>query len=291
MKFLILFIVLALLSKLPLPHRSTKSRSFSGWLRLWESRQSFHSLHRHLKYFCLAIMPTALLAVVFYYLQPYAWGLWSVALEITLLLYVLSHINIQRYFKQYVEHLKAGETEAAFECAQTYLAVPEIDLENDVTTLNLQVLKVLLYRWFEYFFLMVFWYAVADVAGVLLAWFSVQYARSVDCDEQANRYLFWLEWLPVRLLGLTYGLAGNLTRALPIWKQHAWGTHTDNRQMLFDLATSALSHNGEERCWHSAEEHRERAVSDLEEWHALHLRSMSIWLVLLAIGTIGGWWL
>ncbi len=130
---------------------------------------------------------------------------------------------------------------------------------------------------------------IADVAGVLLAWFSVQYARASDCDQKAWRYLHWLEWIPVRLLGLTYGLAGNFMRALPVWQSYLWQLKASGADVLFSVASSALSHNGEQRQWHSVADDGEAAARELEEWHQLHLRSVSIWMVMIAAATVGGW--
>lgn len=288
MKFLIVFIALTLQNRLPLPNRSTSSRSFKAWLGFWLKRSVFGRLPRHIKYFWVVILPTILTAIAFYYLEQLAWGLWAALLEIALLLYVLSHISFERHFDAYLKDLESGDTQGAFHCAERLLAIPEVELINDTNTLNLQVVKVLLHRWFEYFFLMVFWYMVADVAGILLAWFSVQYARASECDAKAWRYLHWLEWIPSRLLGLTYGLAGNFVRALPVWQRYLWQTETSSADVLFNVACSSLSSNGEEKQWHNVEDNAALAAKELEEWHSLHLRSMSIWMVAIAVATIGG---
>jgi AmpE protein len=97
-----------------------------------------------------------------------------------------------------------------------------------------------------------------------------------------------LEWGPVRLLGLTYGLAGNFMPALPVWRQQLWQWNVHSANLLFDVASSALSTNNEQRRWHKADENAEAAARDLEEWHTLHLRSVSIWMVVIAVATIGG---
>ncbi|WP_430461709.1 regulatory signaling modulator protein AmpE [Thalassolituus sp. LLYu03] len=288
MKFLILFISLLAQYKLPLPQRSTRSRSFARWLGFFQPQQWFMRLPRHLKFALIVVLPTLLMAFAFWYLDRFLWGLISFALEILLLLYVLSHSGIERHLKEYQNDLKSGDTQGAFLCAEQYLAVPEASVSEDADNLNQQVIKALMHRWFEYFFLMVFWYMVADVAGVLLAWFSVQYARASDCDEKAGRYLHWLEWIPARLLGLTYGLAGNFMRALPVWQSYLWQLNANSADVLFQVACSALSNNGEQRTWHSIAEGGETAAQELQEWQQLHMRSVSVWMVMIAAATVGG---
>ena len=184
MKFLIVFIALFMRHQLPLSQRSSRSRSFQRWLQLALSSPLIARAPRLIKYLLIVVMPAALGMVAFHYLEQYFWGLLAFVLEIILLLYVLSHVSFQRHFQQYKQDVMAGNLQSAYHCAEQYIALPEIELVDDAHTLNLQVIKTLLQRWFEYFFLMVFWYMVADVGGVLLAWFSVQYARASHCDER-----------------------------------------------------------------------------------------------------------
>jgi len=288
MKFLIVFIALLIQNNVPLPQRSTRSRSFAAWLGFWLQRGFFVRLPRHLKYSVAVLLPVVLISAAFYLILPLAWGLVALVLEVALLLYVLSHISFERHLQAYLQDLEQGDTQGAYHCAEKYLAVPEVALAEDTATLNLQVIRVLLHRWFEYFFLMVFWYMVADVPGVLLAWFSVQYARASECDARAWRYLHWLEWIPARLLGLTFGLAGNFMRALPVWQRFLWQTQASSAEVLYEVANSALAHNGEEKQWHRVDEDAEMAARELQEWQSLHMRSMSIWMVAIAVATIGG---
>ena len=288
MKFLILFGALFLKKLLPLPARTTQSRSFQYWLNLWRRWPFFLKSHRHFKFMSVVIVPAILVTLLAWQLQPFAWGLWSVALEILLLLYVLAHLSIDEYLEEYRHDLVAGDTQGAYRCAKQYLAVPEVSLTDDVDSMNTQVIRTLLHRWFEYFFLMVFWYMVADVAGIMLAWLSVQYARASDCDDQAWRYLHWLEWGPARLLGLTYGLAGNMVRALPVWRSYLWQWRTHSAEVLFSVACRALSNNGEENPPCSAEQ-GEDAAQELAQWQELHWHCVSIWMVVIAVATLGGW--
>ncbi|WP_338353251.1 regulatory signaling modulator protein AmpE [Thalassolituus oleivorans] len=288
MKFLIVFIVLMMQARLPLPQRSTRSRSFNKWLQLCRKLPKFAWVHRHVRYTLVVIVPTVAISAAFFWAEHWAWGLGTVLLEILLLTYVLSHISIGKHLADYRHDLSEGDTQGAYHCAEQFLAVPEVTVTDDISAMNEQVIRALLHRWFEYFFLMVFWYMVADVAGVLLAWFSVQYARAQECDDRAWRYLHWLEWGPVRLLGLTYGLAGNFMRALPVWRQQLWQLDAHSADILFNVASSALSANGEQRRWHKADENAAEAARDLDEWHSLHLRSVSIWMVVIAIAAVGG---
>lgn len=288
MKFLVLFVVLLWQQRFPLPHRSTSSRTFQWWLSRIERLPGFIRWHRHVRYSITAVLPTILISAGIALADPYAFGLLSVVLKILLLLYVLSHISIGKHLEAYRSDLRKGDTQGAYHCADQYLAVPEVEVSDDLSTMNHQVIRALLHRWFEYFFLMVFWYLVADIAGILLAWFSLQYARTTHCDAQAWRYLHWIEWIPVRLLGLTYALAGNFFSAFPIIHSYLWDRTTHSADVLYRVANESLSGDSGPVS-HPVSESPEEAADELERWQQLHIRSLSVWMVLIATATVGGY--
>lgn len=289
MKFLIVFIAVLLVKYLPLKERSAESAGFKKWLSAWQKSQRFTGLNNHLKYTLVVLVPTIIGVLAFCYIQPYFWGLVTLVLEILLLVYVLIHADVDRHIEQYQQELSAGNLEGAYEVAKNNLSLKETI--DDFSTLNEVVIKTLLYRWFCYFFLMIFWYVLADVGGVLLAWLSVQYAQENTGDEKACVYLRILEFIPARLVGLTYVLAGNLRHALPVWRHYLKLWYASNADLLFDTSCAALAEGKEKRQWSSAEEDAKAAAAEQEEWQRLHLYSISIWLVMIAAATVGGWWL
>ena len=288
MKFLVLFVVLLWQIRFPLPHRSTSSRTFTRWLALVGKLPRFLKWPRHLRYGVIVVMPTVVITVAMLLADPYAFGLVSVALKILLLLYVLSHMSIGKHLEAYRADLRRGDTQGAYHCAEQYLSVPEVSVTDDLNAMNHQVIRALLHRWFEYFFLMVFWYMIGGVAGILLAWFTLQYARATRCDAEGWRYLHWIEWIPVRLLGLTYGLAGNFLNAFPLWQSYLRDLTTNSSEVLYRLAEESLESQGKDRHWHSISENSEIAAEELDEWQRLHIRSLSVWMILIAAATVGG---
>lgn len=289
MKFLIVFIAVLLVWRFPLPERSTESSGFKKWQSLWHKFNAFNGFNRHIKYSLVVLVPTIIGVLGFCYIQPYFWGLVTLVLEILLLVYVLIHADVTRHLDQYQQELTAGNLEGAYEVAKKSLSLKES--EEGFSTLNERVIKTLLYRWFSYFFLMIFWYVLADVGGVLLAWLSVQYAQQNADDEKACLYLRILEFIPARLVGLTFVLAGNLMHSLPVWRHYVKQWYASNADLLFNIGCAALAEGKEQRQWSNANEDAAAAVAELEEWQRLHFYSISIWLVIIAIATLGGWFL
>ena len=296
MKFLVLFLAVLLHYQLPLRAGVRRFGSFPGWLARVHRWPWLSSLGADLRCALVMGVPVLAFALVFRFVESLAWGLPAAVLEVGLLYLILSQLTMLESLEQYREALLKGDVQGAFEIADRSLAVRAIGLSNDARTMNQGVMRAVLFRWFQYFFMMVFWYMVADVAGVVLAWLTLQYAHvRPQGDEdfsnpRASWYLHWLEWLPVRLLGLTYGLAGNMTNALPVWRAALWNTGSPSEQVLTDIASAALAADGQ-REWHSVESDVAAAAMELEEWHQLHWRSLSVWMVWLAVATIGGWML
>lgn len=277
MKFLVIALVWMMLLNLPLPNRDGESKGFSYWLGLWHKLIKFQRIPDGVLYAVVVVMPAVAMFVISYYLEPIAWGLPNLVVEVLLVLFVLMHADIQRHVESYQTKVAAGDYQGAFLCAQESLGIrlaPEVELSYE--TVTEEVIKTLLYRWFEYFFLMLFWYVIADVAGIILVWLALQYAKKVPESTVAQRFLYLLEAIPVRLLALTYGLAGNLTQALPVWNHTWFNWQQPHAELLYSVAKSALA---DVPC----------NVEVSPEWQRLHRYSVSIWLVIIAIATLGGW--
>lgn len=297
MKFLILFITLLLQHYRKIERSTTQSRSFSRWFQLFQKRRWFQKLGRNGRYMLVVFIPSILIGGSFILVEDLFWGLPAILLEVALLLYVLSHADFHRHVETYQKDLEAGNIESAYLCAEQHLSIPEIQLSEKLSELHDQVCHTLLHRWFEFFFLMVFWFFVLGVPGVLLAWFSLQYSQLVHCDEKAWRPLHWLSWIPARLLGLTFALAGNFVQAISVWKQSLWKLRAPADVVLYKVALASISISistsssmatSTDTSITDAESDRQVACDQMQELQDLHTRSVIIWLVIIALITIVG---
>jgi len=291
MKFLILFFTLMLQRYRAINRSSTESRSFTKWFKLFQKRTWFKKLGRNGRYILVVFLPSIVIGGTFVVIEDQLWGLPAIVLEIALLLYVLSHADFDRHVDQYRQDLQNGDIQGAYRCADQYLAVPEIELSDELAKMHDQVCHTILHRWFEFFFLMVFWFLVLGVPGVLLAWFSLQYSQLVHCEEKAWRPLHWLSWIPARLLGLTFTLAGNFVQGVIIWQQTLWKWRTPADVVLYKVALASLSGHGSENhleAMSNAESDTQVACDQMQELQLLHSRSAIVWLVIIALITIVG---
>ena len=293
MKFLILFFTLLIQRFTHIKRRSTSSRTYGAWHKMFAQRGWYNKLGRWGRYSFIVLLPAAVIGITFVVAESQFWGWPAIVLEIALMLYVLSHADFEDHFQQYKKDLESGDVQGAYRCAEQYLSVPEIELSDELNRMHDQVCHTILYRWFEFFFLMVFWFLILGVPGVLLAWFSLQYSQIVHCDEKAWRPLHWLEWVPSRLLGLTFALAGNYDKAMPVWRASLWKWQVPADDALYRVALASVVGEFDEEgkpCqqFTSIADDTRAACDQMTALQRLHRRSASIWLVLIALTTIVG---
>ena len=164
----------------------------------------------------------------------------------------------------------------------------------------------LIYRCFEKMFIMVFSYLLAGAFGVLFAYASYQLRDSHDAhqnEKQVNLVagmIAILEWIPVRLLALTFSLVGNFVLCFDQLKPRFLDfTQRPNSADLYEYASCALSGrsgtgavSGEPSPaqFDLSDEVSERLeqAGEVEALQALLERSQAIWLVALALFTLLG---
>lgn len=164
----------------------------------------------------------------------------------------------------------------------------------------------LIYRCFEKMFIMIFSYLLAGAVGVLFAYVSYQLRDSHDehqNEKQVNLIagmIFILEWIPVRLLALTFCLVGNFVLCFDQLKPRFLDfTQRSNSADLYVYASCALSGMSgsggtagvplsAQNDPTDAESERLTQAREVQALQALLERSQAIWLVVLALLTLLG---
>lgn len=164
----------------------------------------------------------------------------------------------------------------------------------------------LVYRCFEKMFIMIFSYLLAGAFGVLFAYVSYQLRDSHDelqNQKQVNLIagmIFMLEWIPVRLLTLTFSLVGNFVLCFDQLKPRFLDfTQRSHSADLYEYASCALSDRSGTGAFAGGpltaqfdltDEAGERLAQteEVEALQALLERSQAIWLVGLALFTLLG---
>ncbi len=161
--------------------------------------------------------------------------------------------------------------------------------------------KHLVYRSFEKMFVQFFWYLALGPAGVLVSYISYQLRDGRNeqthpkSAETIDSVILLLEWIPLRLVALSFSLAGNFVHCFNQLKQSFWefGRKEDNAGLLYSFAGFALF-GGIAREEANAEEGdantrgRNYQAYEIESLQGLLERCQLLWLSLLALFTIFG---
>jgi membrane protein required for beta-lactamase induction len=154
-------------------------------------------------------------------------------------------------------------------------------------TIALGILKQSYLRTFS----ILFWFIILGPIGAILYRSSHTLKQTMpgmsdlglDFRSGVNRLLYLLDWVPVRITAFTYALSGNFHDATYKW----WNSHNDKES---DSADSILSKAGSGALGlEKATSESEEPAVDAEMAQALTLRSLTIWIGVLALISITNW--
>lgn len=135
-------------------------------------------------------------------------------------------------------------------------------------------------------FAVVFWFIVLGPAGAVLYRMSCLLPRHLEEGDEVASYIYrikgMLDWIPTRLIGLTYALIGrHFFAVFKYWHESLSVGFAKSNEFMWRTALRAVGSLNVSLTHVSEEEGT--AVIDLV------LRAQIIWLVLLAVFTIGMW--
>jgi AmpE protein len=230
-------------------------------------------------------IPVIILHLLLSSMAHHHWGFAAFAVELLVLLYALGRGNLDRQITLITADLPPHELQAAFADAvvvNTACREGNIQTEGDPCE---QAFKALPYRIFERTFVVIFWFylfgAPAALAYRLLALHAdrVLVEHRLKSADLALRWLWLLEWLPVRLLALTLGLVGNFSYALSAAKARVFCRITGTAEFLHNVVQGALGNKQSELGL------SRQGVNDIT---AIFGRAMTCWMVVIAILVIVG---
>ncbi len=127
----------------------------------------------------------------------------------------------------------------------------------------------LLLQSYQKIFALLFWYFVFGPVGLAL-YIVVETLRTQLPDQKYFVLTHGvLDWVPIRLVGLSFALAGNFSAVFKVWMKDLFQPVTDNQDQILAYAQPALVIDPD-------------AIS-------LVRRALIIWLVVMALVTIGSW--
>jgi len=249
------------------------------------------------------LVPILTLFLVLTLIQGQVFGVPTMLLHILVLLVALDRTQPGRLAKGFLEHFASGNLDSCRSWLKSELAVAsDVDL-GDRVSIGRYFSRQLTYRCFERMFVMYFWYLVTGPVGVVFCYISYQLRDSHREDQPSDEVKFVklvvavLEWIPLRLLALTFSLAGNFVHSFNRIRGSFWSFQTgpESGELLYGCAAFAVGGMAAEEDEGSSglagsesvqQSQWKQEAQHIEALQALLERSQSIWLALLALGTI-----
>ncbi len=244
------------------------------------------------------VVPLFSLAVILTITGDSVFGLAAMLVHILVLLVALDRTQPGQLAKDFLVKWNAGDMSACVDFLQQKFASSNPPSTDEPALIGSFFSKQLTYRSFERMFVMFFWYMCTGPLGVLLSYVSYQLRDSHAEQQPQNQVdlvglvIQLLEWMPLRLLALTFSLAGNWVQCFERVRHSFWqfGQENDNAELLYGYAKCATS--GllvSSRVGDTEEiEAQDNESAEIQAFLGLLERSQTIWLSVLALITIVG---
>jgi AmpE protein len=161
------------------------------------------------------LVPTLLVGFIYYWLEAHLWLL-ALPFAACVLWLCMGGTLTARAVESFINAGRAEHWQAALE-AYRQLDGEETVTEGDWQGLNRAMLQRTAYLSFSHLFAALFWFSLLGPAGALgyrLACLSVHN----QAWPAMNRFVWYLDWPVVRLLGLTFAFTGNFLVFLQRWR-------------------------------------------------------------------------
>jgi AmpE protein len=200
--------------------------------------------------------------------------------------------------KDFLEKFRGGDMADCIDFLKQEFHATSLPGVDDKDGIGKYFSKQLTYRSFERMFVLFFWYMCAGALGILFSYISYQ-LRDSHREHQLEKQVDFislviqiLEWIPLRLLALTFSLAGNFVQCFENMRASFWrfSSETKNADLLYGYANCAASGMVINSALKEDEEAeaQDNELAEIQAILGLLERSQAIWLSVLALITIVG---
>ena len=242
----------------------------------------------------LVALPALLAALCVYILSLYGWRIAAYPLEILVLVLMMGTPGWRQSVEVYGSAWHKGDMQAAWHHIQERLPAAERGAAVSPEIMHLSLSRALMLAVFQRFFLIAFWYVVGGTGLAIFVRGLVALAEQWPQAAARPRYLKaceWISWIPVRLLSITFGIAGDLSGWLGEARTAILGITKKTSEVLMISANGSLTGYALDPArfsrvhpdkWASFGGRSLSAVRDLLN------RSMLVWICVLALLVIAG---
>ncbi|MGN8257851.1 regulatory signaling modulator protein AmpE [Pseudomonas sp. SMSB3] len=225
----------------------------------------------------LVVAPLALLALLLHVLEPVAYGLLALPVHLLVLIYSLGRGDAKAALGPYRDAWRRGDEQAARD-----VAARDLGLEaDDPQALLVRVQGHLLWQAYQGFFAVIFWYFVLGPLAALayrLVALIAEHAGQPAVQLQAARLRHILDWLPVRVLAVSFALVGNFVAVMRVMLHELLNGQISAAHLVTKVGRIADDS--------APQETSQRALAGLDSLWDLLLRSAVLWYAAFALWTV-----
>jgi AmpE protein len=183
----------------------------------------------------------SLVYAFFFYIEQLFFGVLALACNVFLLLLLLGQAGFKENLALYIESWRRGDFEAAA-FKQKVLSGINARRLNDPVNMQNEVCTAILYHNFNRFFIIIFWFIFAGPAAAVAVRVIdvVSHHSSHQLKISAMRVKKIVEWIPARLLALSFALAGDFKGAIKYCLKAFVDINADTPALLRGAASGAL---------------------------------------------------
>lgn len=249
-------------------------------------------------------LPVAAVAGLLQILDGVGFGMVYLGISICVLLYAFGRGDSREQVDELVNDLDRGDLQAGFHD----LAVFSDDTDTgvvDIETFFEELKARLAYSYLERHLAVVFWFMVAGAPLALLYRLSVLYQKNAQAGSQqadfealdggvetGQKWLWLLEWLPLKITGLTLAVVGHFDSAMQRWWDLLWSGLSSQASLLAminaAMGLSADDIEDKSALEAVAEDERQGANASqvVRRVEGLFFNAIVCWLVVIALVVI-----
>ena len=232
------------------------------------------------QFFLILMPPLLLILFIQLILSGILFNLLSFIFSIAAFIYCLGPACLVTDIEAYLHAREIGDDDEAFHYAG---AITERAASSSPDQQTTDVTKAILYVGNERIFSIIFWFVLLGPFGALLYRLTSQLSKHTEHEELAAFADFIqaiMAYVPSRMLAAGYALTGNFDAAYHAYKDrlHSPDIASNNYEILVSTGLGAMK---------NMEMHDE--IASIHAAQALVMRSIMVWIAVLAILTLGGW--
>ncbi|MFI8415201.1 beta-lactamase regulator AmpE [Serratia sp. NPDC078593] len=214
----------------------------------------FERLHRFslLQTLVLALGWMAIVWGILWLAQGVLFGVVVLVLWIAVGLLCIGAGIKRKHYRAYLKAARQGDAHASDLMADELALIHGLPVDCSQVERLRELQNALLWINYRYYLAPLFWLVVCGPYGPIAlvgyaflrayqTWLARHNTPLERSQSGIDNLLHWLDWIPVRLVGVAYALIGHGEKALPAWFASLGDSHTSQYQVLTRLAQFSLA--------------------------------------------------